>query len=173
MSPLSSLLPGSPSAWGRLDCSRIAVRRWRPGLVLRHHLLKREDVLYWLCRVSSINNKTANEITLCDVNIRNLLTADLAQSRKVISHHCDPFLLEEVWIMILGGQVRCVWWHRIDTRKEMVPDLMWSACCELALKPKYIGHSSKTVITHVVCGRFLLYVYKLNLQARWTHYDTA
>lgn len=59
--------------------------------MLRPHLLKREDVLYWLCRVSSISNKTANEITLCDVNIQDLLTADLAQSKRVISHHCDPF----------------------------------------------------------------------------------
>ena len=82
MSPLSSLLPGSPSAWGRLDCSRIAVRRWRPGLVLRPHLLKREDVLYWLCRVSSISNKTANEITLCDVNIQEFINCWLGTIKK-------------------------------------------------------------------------------------------
>lgn len=36
--------------------------------------------------------KQVNEITLCDVNIQNLLTADLAQPRKATGHH------QEVWI---------------------------------------------------------------------------
>ena len=67
--------------------------------------------------------KQVNEITLCDVNIQNLLTADLAQPRKAT--HRDPFFLEEVWICAHDfGRTSEVCVVTLDRHREMVPDLM-------------------------------------------------
>ena len=103
-------------------------------------------MLCWLCQVSSINHKQAYEslYVMQPLNTQNFIAADLAQPRKAVIIKTF-FSLREV----------LVWTQELEnlatlcSHREVLPGLMWSACCELVLRPKCVGHRFKAVIIHL------------------------